>query len=160
MTFTAGFDFGCANTNADYTVAAVTPPLASQGHIDGIAQMKHFVKDDGLNIFRLPVCWQYLVNNKLGGALDATNAGIYDELVQGCLGTGASCVIDIHNYARWGGVIVGQSNGAVATSDLVSVWTQLYVVTIVVVSCTVLAGAHIWLGQRNMLWKAMFSSVS
>jgi endoglucanase len=62
--------------------------------------MQHFVKDDGLNIFRLPVSWQYLVNYKLGGSLDSTNTGIYDQLVQGCLSTGALCIIDIHNYAR------------------------------------------------------------
>lgn len=59
--------------------------------------MQHFAKDDGMNIFRLPVGWQYLVNNKLGGTLDAGNLAKYDQLVQGCLATGATCVIDIHN---------------------------------------------------------------
>ena len=59
--------------------------------------MQHFSKDDGMNMFRLPVGWQYLVNNKLGGTLDSGNLAKYDQLVQGCLATGASCVIDIHN---------------------------------------------------------------
>lgn len=57
--------------------------------------MGHFVKDDKMNIFRLPVGWQYLLNNKLGGSLDQTNAGKYDQLVQACLKTGATCVIDV-----------------------------------------------------------------
>lgn len=57
--------------------------------------MQHFVKDDHMNIFRLPVGWQYLVNNKLGGNLDKTNFGKYDQLVQACLQTGATCVIDV-----------------------------------------------------------------
>jgi beta-glucosidase/6-phospho-beta-glucosidase/beta-galactosidase len=59
--------------------------------------MQHFSKDDGMNMFRLPVGWQFLVNNKLGGTLDAGNLAKYDLLVQGCLATGAYCVIDIHN---------------------------------------------------------------
>lgn len=50
--------------------------------------MQHFVRDDGLNIFRLPVGWQFLVNNNLGGTLDATYFSTYDKLVQSCLGTG------------------------------------------------------------------------
>ena len=64
--------------------------------------MQHFANDDGLNAFRLPVSWQYLLNNNLGGTLDATNFAAYDKLVQGCLKTTAKmCIIDLHNYARW-----------------------------------------------------------
>jgi endoglucanase len=62
--------------------------------------MQHFVKDDGMNIFRLPVGWQYLVNNKLGGTLDSGNLAKYDQLMQGCLATGASCVIDVRTLFR------------------------------------------------------------
>jgi len=57
--------------------------------------MQHFAKDDGMNIFRLPVGWQYLVNGKLGGTLDASNFGRYQSLVQACLGTGAYCMLDV-----------------------------------------------------------------
>lgn len=89
--------------------------------------MNHFVHDDGLNVFRLPVCWQYLVNNVLGGTLDSNNFGVYNQLVQGCLATGAYCVVDIHNYARWNNQIVGQSGSAVTNSHLASVWYQMYV---------------------------------
>lgn len=102
--------------------------------------MQHFSKDDGFNIFRLPVGWQWLVNNQLGGTLDATNFGKYDQLVQGCLATGAACVIDIHNCkvllqmydgipsncvidARWNGQIIGQ--GGPTNDQFVNLWTQL-----------------------------------
>ena len=85
---------------------------------DGAGQMTHFVNDDGFSAFRLAVGWQYLVNNVTvpTGILDPTNARLYDvlvslsmypsradniRLVQECLVTGAHCVIDIHNYARW-----------------------------------------------------------
>ena len=59
--------------------------------------MQHFTKDDGMNMFRLPVGWQYLVNNKLGGTLDSGNAGKYDQLVQACLATGGYCIVDVSN---------------------------------------------------------------
>lgn len=86
--------------------------------------MTHFVNDDNFNIFRLPVAWQFLVNNNLGGTLDATNAGQYDDLVQACLATGATCIIDIHNYARWNGGIIGHPGGP-TNAQFVSLWTQL-----------------------------------
>lgn len=57
--------------------------------------MSHFVKDDHLNIFRLPVGWQYLVNGVLGGTLNAANLASYNKLVQACLSTGAYCIIDV-----------------------------------------------------------------
>lgn len=92
----------------------------------GIAQMHHFVTKSSLSAFRLPVAWQYLTNNILGGHLDTTNGAIYDGLVQGCVGAASSlCIIDIHNYARWNGNIIGQSGGAVTDAHLVTIWTDL-----------------------------------
>ena len=86
--------------------------------------MQHFVTDTGLNAFRLPVGWQYLVNNVLGGTLDATNFGKYDSLVQNCLSAGAAlCIVDVHNYARWNGGIIGQ--GGPSNADFTSLWSQL-----------------------------------
>ncbi|KAJ2975336.1 hypothetical protein NQ176_g5575 [Zarea fungicola] len=123
----AGFEFGCDNHDAFYTQSRVTPPLrspAQPGHADGVGQMQHFVTDDGMNVFRLPVCWQYLVDSKLGGPLDKVNFGRYDQLVQACLETGAHCIIDIHNYARWEGSVIGQSDN-VTNQDFASIWSHL-----------------------------------
>ena len=85
--------------------------------------MKHFVDENKLNAFRLNVGWQFLVNNQLGGTLDAANLAEYDKLVQGCLTTGAYCIIDIHNYARWNGQIIGQ--GGPTDDQFASLWSQL-----------------------------------
>lgn len=85
--------------------------------------MQHFSRDLGMNLFRLPVGWQYLVNNNLGGTLDANNLAKYDQLMQGCLATGAYCIIDIHNYARWNGGIIGQ--GGPTNDQFASLWRQL-----------------------------------
>jgi endoglucanase len=58
--------------------------------------MQHFVKDLGLNAFRLPVGWQFLVNGQLGGPLHAENFAKYHVFVQGCLQSGAElCIIDV-----------------------------------------------------------------
>ena len=73
------------------------------------------------------MCWQYLVNNTPGGNIDEGKFAIYNQLVNGCLATGAYCVIDIHNYARWGGQIIGQG-GSVTNAHLASIWYQLYVI--------------------------------
>ncbi|KAF7192990.1 Endoglucanase EG-II [Pseudocercospora fuligena] len=114
----AGLDFGTSTDGSCTTTNAVDPGTT------GISQMQHFVSNDGLNVFRLPVSWQYLLNNNLGGTLDSTNFGTYNRLVQGCLSSGAEmCIIDIHNYARWNGQIVGQ--GGPSNTDFASLWSQL-----------------------------------
>lgn len=91
--------------------------------VDGVTQMTHFVNDDTFNIFRLPTGWQYIVANELGGSLNSNNFGEYDKLVQGCLSLGAHCIVDIHNYARWNGGIIGQ--GGPTDAQFVSLWTSL-----------------------------------
>jgi endoglucanase len=119
----AGFDFGCL-TDGSQNISKVYPPVRTLNGPDGEARMQHFAKEDKMSIFRLPVGWQYLVNNKLGGTLDSGNLAKYDQLVQACLATGASCVIDVHNYARWNGQIIGQGSGP-TNDQFVNLWTQL-----------------------------------
>ncbi|KAH8789115.1 glycoside hydrolase superfamily [Hyaloscypha finlandica] len=121
----AGFDFGCT-TDGTCIITGTSgpyPPLPSYGGPDGPGQMSHFVKDDHMNIFRLPVGWQFLVNGVLGGTLNSANLSEYNTLVQACLSTGAYCIIDIHNYARWNGGIIGQ--GGPTNAQFVSLWAQL-----------------------------------
>ncbi|KAJ8487851.1 hypothetical protein ONZ45_g14184 [Pleurotus djamor] len=118
----AGFDFGC-NVDGDCTASAAWPPLSQYYGSDGAGQMNHFVNDDGFNTFRLPVGWQFLVNDVLGGPIDEDNFKEYDDLVQTCLATGAHCIIDIHNYARWNGKIIGQ--GGPTDEQFASLWSQI-----------------------------------
>ncbi|KAK3319598.1 glycoside hydrolase superfamily [Cercophora scortea] len=120
----AGGDFGC-EIDGSCPTGSTQLPLRSfnLGGGDGEGQMKHFSQDDGMNLFRLPISWQSLVNNQLGARLDASNLAKYDKLVQACLATGAHCMIDIHNFARWNGGIIGQ--GGPTDEQFVSLWTQL-----------------------------------
>ncbi|KAL9584939.1 MAG: hypothetical protein Q9212_001817 [Teloschistes hypoglaucus] len=117
----AGFDFGCDIQGACDTSKVVAPLHQYKGK-DGAAQMQHFVKDDGLNAFRLPVGWQWLVDSP-GSPLNAAHMEEYDALVQACLATGSLCIIDIHNYARWDGLIIGQ--GGPTDEQFADLWSQL-----------------------------------
>ncbi|MCJ1407784.1 Endoglucanase EG-II [Ptychographa xylographoides] len=119
----AGFDFGCTIDGTCIT-SSVYAPLARLQGPDGAGQMLHFTSNDGMNIFRLPVGWQYLVNGVLGGTLDQKGSADYDLLVQACLATGSYCLIDIHNYGRWDGNIVGQAGGP-TNEQFASLWGQL-----------------------------------
>lgn len=87
----SGLDFSC-DKNGACKVNGVAVPNT------GAAQMQHLTSEDHLNIYRLTVSWQYLTNNVVGGVLNATNFGTYDNLMQSCLSTGAKCVVDVHNY--------------------------------------------------------------
>jgi endoglucanase len=59
--------------------------------------------------FRLPFGWQYMVgNNQASTSLDQTFLSKYDALVQGVLKSGGYAMLDLHNYARWNGAVVGQ----------------------------------------------------
>ncbi|KAJ7881766.1 carbohydrate-binding module family 1 protein/Glycoside hydrolase family 5 protein [Mycena olivaceomarginata] len=118
----AGFDFGC-NSDGSCTASAAYPPLTQYFGKDGKGQMTHFVNDDGYNVFRLPVGWQFLTNNVLGGAVDQANFAEYDALVQTCLATGAYCIIDIHNYARWNKGIIGQ--GGPSNAQFAATWSEI-----------------------------------
>lgn len=103
-------------------MSKVVAPLHQYNGQDGAAQMQHFVKDDHLNAFRLPVGWQFLVD-KPGSPLNAGNIEKYDALVQACLATGSLCIIDIHNYARWDGLVIGQ--GGPSDEEFADLWSQL-----------------------------------
>ncbi|KIJ14619.1 glycoside hydrolase family 5 protein [Paxillus involutus ATCC 200175] len=118
----AGFDFGCG-TDGTCNITQANPPLTQLGCADGLGQMQHFVKDDGYNVFRLPVGWQYLTYNQMTGVLNETQFANYNMLVNACLTTGAYCEIDIHNYARYDGQIIGQ--GGPSNEIFAELWSNI-----------------------------------
>ncbi|KAG2053136.1 glycoside hydrolase [Suillus hirtellus] len=117
----AGFDFGCG-TDGTCVASGAVPPIHKLSGIDGLGQMQHFV-NDGYNVFRLPVGWQYLTNDKMTGVLDKTQFAKYNTLVSDCLSTGAYCEIDIHNYARYNGQIIGQ--GGPSNKIFAELWSNI-----------------------------------
>ncbi|KAG1790653.1 glycoside hydrolase family 5 protein [Suillus plorans] len=117
----AGFDFGCS-TDGTCSASGAIPPIQQLSGIDGVGQMQHFF-DDGYNVFRLPVGWQYLTNDQMTGVLDETQFANYNTLVSDCLNIGAYCVIDIHNYARYNGQVIGQ--GGPSNEVFAELWSNI-----------------------------------
>ncbi|KIO31975.1 glycoside hydrolase family 5 protein, partial [Tulasnella calospora MUT 4182] len=131
----AGFEWGCLTdvgwpiqypvtllSNSLYQGSCTypnSPPLTSTA--DGPGQMKWFVSN-GMNTFRLSIGWQY-VTPTLGGAFDPSEWATYDKLVRSCLALEAYCIIDIHNYARWNGQVIGQS--AVPDAPFIKLWQMI-----------------------------------
>jgi endoglucanase len=60
---------------------------------------------------------------KFINALDATNVVKFDMLVQACLATGAKCIINVHNYARFNDLIIGQ--GGPTNEQFADLWAQI-----------------------------------
>jgi endoglucanase len=88
--------------------------------------MNHFVTDDGMNAFRLPVRWEYLVDGVLNGDLSESAFQIYDQLMQACITSGAElCIIDLHNYAHWNNYLIGSGVNAPSASSFATLWGQL-----------------------------------
>ncbi|KAI1434872.1 glycoside hydrolase family 5 protein [Xylaria sp. CBS 124048] len=113
----AGGDAGCQiNGTCDPNSAQLPSGIGS-------AQMSKAIEGNGINLLRIPTSWQFLVNGNLGGDLDPENLSQYDELVQSCLGAGAFCMVDVHNFARWDGKIIGQ--GGPTDEQFAGFWGQL-----------------------------------
>ncbi|KAL1849856.1 hypothetical protein VTK73DRAFT_9798 [Phialemonium thermophilum] len=133
----AGFDFGSDIQGAQNISNSFGPVVSiGKGNSDGAAQIQHFVQNDGLNTFRLPVTWQFLINSRnlngsataatgptSNGTLDPTNTAQYNQLVRACLNTGSFCIIDIHNYARFEGQVIGQ--GGPSNVQFAMLWSQI-----------------------------------
>jgi hypothetical protein len=94
----AGYDFGI-NTDGSATGTPVTPPTSQFAHFAG----------QGVNVFRVPFGWQYM-QPTLGGAIDSSFFSRYDATVKLALSqsTKPYVILDLHNYARWNGAVVGQ----------------------------------------------------
>lgn len=84
--------------------------------------------------------WQFLINsNNLNGTavnsndptvlptsngqFSPANVSQYDQLVQSCLATGSYCIIDMHNYARFEGQVIGQ--GGPTNQQFANLWSQI-----------------------------------
>ncbi|EIW74795.1 glycoside hydrolase family 5 protein [Coniophora puteana RWD-64-598 SS2] len=101
---TAGWDFGGPS--------GVTPPPD---------QYPHFASQ-GVNIFRIR--WN-LMTPTVGGDIDEGFFSKYDGSVQAARksSTNPYVIIDLHNYARWNGTIIGQ--GGPSNDQFSDFWNKL-----------------------------------
>ncbi|EGG10321.1 family 5 glycoside hydrolase [Melampsora larici-populina 98AG31] len=84
-------------------------------------QIQHFVSV-GMNVIRIPFGWQY-IQPQINGDLDANYLGLLVKYVEYTLGLGAHVIIDLHNYARRDGKIVGQSD--LSAESLADMWSKV-----------------------------------
>lgn len=107
----AGAEFG-SNIPGVYMVDYTFPRTSS---ID-------YMISSGMNIIRLPFLWER-IQPQLGGSFDPTYLGYITTTVNYITVTkGAYVLLDVHNYARYNNVPIGQG---VAFSDFQNLWIQL-----------------------------------
>ncbi|KZP02120.1 glycoside hydrolase family 5 protein [Athelia psychrophila] len=66
-----------------------------------------------------------LMTPTLGGSIDGTWFSTFDKTVQAALSSSTSpyVILDLHNYARWNGGIIGQ--GGPTNAQFANVWSQI-----------------------------------
>ncbi|KKF95440.1 Endoglucanase EG-II [Ceratocystis platani] len=118
----AGADFGC-DIDGTCDLTQIIFPLKEYSDVNGVDQMRHFIRDHDLNMFRLPISWHFLTAKRGGSTLDKDNFNQYQDLVNACLDTGAYCQIDLHNFAHYEGQIIGQ--GGPTNEVFGKLWTNI-----------------------------------
>ena len=112
----AGMDFGCVLNGS--CMSGFTPPPTSQA--------AHFTAL-GMNLFRVPIGWQYLQPSGPGTTISTSIFQRYNAVVQSVFNANPSAkvIVDVHNYARYNGLIVGQDSGAPTNAQFADLWSQI-----------------------------------
>lgn len=88
------------------------------------AEVDYFVKK-GFRFFRLPFRWER-IQPSAGGELDAKYLGLVKDLASYATGKGAHVLLDVHNYARYKGKVIGSdTEGAVTAKQFGDLWARL-----------------------------------
>ncbi|KAH9810631.1 family 5 glycoside hydrolase [Melampsora americana] len=108
----AGLEFGIGTNGEKNGNPPYPPPLD---------QIPHFIKG-GSNIIRFPFGWQYM-QETAQGELNQTYLSLLDEYVTATTKLNATAIIEVHNFARRDGQIIGESS--LGAETLVDLWTKL-----------------------------------
>ncbi|EGG01066.1 family 5 glycoside hydrolase [Melampsora larici-populina 98AG31] len=108
----AGLEFGIGSNGDRNGNPPQAPPLD---------QIPHFIKG-GSNVIRFPFGWQYM-QDTIKGDLNKTYLSLLDEYVTATTQLNATAIIEVHNFARRDGQIIGESS--VGADALVDLWTRL-----------------------------------
>lgn len=85
------------------------------------AESLDYFIDKGMNVFRIPFLWERL-QRTLYGDFDENEQSRLVALVTAVSDRGARAILDPHNYARYGGQVIGAEIGNDAFSDF---WSRL-----------------------------------
>ena len=100
--------------NTDYT-------YPDSHSVPGYNSPAYFVSKK-MTVFRLPFSWER-VQPTLGQAFDSTESMRLSTTVTDLLATGAYVILDVHNYARYNGTVIG--SGSVTQASFADLWTRL-----------------------------------
>eukprot|EP00038_Savillea_parva_P004351 m.136732 g.136732 ORF g.136732 m.136732 type:complete len:398 (+) comp11443_c0_seq4:209-1402(+) len=77
------------------------------------------------NLIRLPFLWERL-QPTLRSPLDPAYSKLIAQTVESALShDGMSVLLDVHNYARYRGSVIGESGGNVTAADFADLWSRL-----------------------------------
>ena len=109
----SGAEFGVSTDGAFNSSSSTT--WFPHGHYD-------YFKSKGFNFIRLPLAWDRL-QPTLNGAFDTAYAAKLKDAVDYATSIGLTIAIDIHNYARRNGNLIGST--AVPTTAFADLWSKL-----------------------------------
>jgi uncharacterized protein YfcZ (UPF0381/DUF406 family) len=78
----------------------------------------------GLKLIRLPFQWER-VQPTLNGPLNTTYLGYIDQVVAGARARNMSVILDVHNYCRYFGSVIGASGSTVTIAHFQDLWKKL-----------------------------------
>lgn len=108
----AGAEFGAQSIPGTYNTHYTYPTAAQAAYFGG----------KRMNTVRLPFLWERL-QPALNGPLDAAELGRLKAFVDATTAGGQFVLLDPHNYARWGGQVVGSA--AVPNTAFADLWRRL-----------------------------------
>ncbi len=111
---------GVSLAGADFAEDMLPGTLGRDYTYPTLAELDYY-HGKGINIIRLPFRWER-VQTAQYASLDATNIEQIDGLVQGAGRRGMTIIIDMHNYDRYYGGLIGQD---VPDAALADVWGRL-----------------------------------
>jgi len=115
-------DFTGVNlTGAEYG-EGIYPGVEGTNYIYPTAADVDYFMSKGMNTFRVPFAWERM-QPTLSGALDSTQLGYMDTLVDYATSKGAYVILDPHNFGAYYGSVIGDSQDTIA--GFASLWSQL-----------------------------------
>jgi endoglucanase len=110
----SGAEFGSTHLPGVYT-ANYTYPITQE--------YDYFIKDKKMRLIRIPFLWER-IQQAANGALDAGELGRLTTAVNAITTRGGIAILDVHNYARYYGVVIG-GDGGTPNATFADLWTRL-----------------------------------
>ncbi|OQD68230.1 hypothetical protein PENPOL_c003G04159 [Penicillium polonicum] len=110
--------FGVSESGAEFGTNNIPGTAGSDYAWPDTSQVK-ILRDQGMNVFRVPFLMERMVPTSLTGPLDATYLAGLTSTVKFITDSGAYAVLDPHNYGRYHGNII------TSTSDFGAFWKAL-----------------------------------